>query len=52
MISVGDFVRLNSNGPVMLVTAIDSNDIATVIWNTVGFLIDDWDFPVICLKKI
>lgn len=52
MIRVGDYVRLNSGGPEMLVMSVDIVGSAHCIYHTSGYAIQWFSSPVVCLTKI
>ena len=52
MIQVGDFVRLNSGGPEMLVRSVDIVGSAHCTYHAGGYNVTWCSFPVVCLTKI
>lgn len=52
MIRVGDFVRLNSGGPEMLVMSVDIVGSAHCIYPDGEFTVKWFSSPTVCLTKI
>jgi len=48
-IKVGDVVVLNSGGPLMTVSEIDANNVATCYWMIEGCDAQSTSFPVACI---
>ena len=51
-IKVGDYVRLNSGGPEMLVMSVDVVGSAHCIYHAGDFIVAWFSSPVACLTKI